>query len=396
MCRHNPDWMRCLSLIQRSLLLSDTPYLSQPTSNASQCQQTVVFVVTDGNAPATVLSSLHLCAELLAPCTHAGLSELRHRFSEQAPGNGTQGLRDPTIHSSETPGACKVGDTVNVAKRQRNLRHKSLGPSCESSCESSRKDAQAGKYGLAARPGHKPDEQHVPQPWKTLLQCPTLASSGVVLQAITPAMLADVTVCAPRATAFSVHSKLCACAQGSAALQQKAVSCPTVQQGQAPAVTVQSVAPAFKLSQTPLPQLHLEGFAATQHSRDGAHAPFGRHSSGGKELNQCSRERGEISQENGESNSGYEFSDDRLGPRQKPTADSSQRRPPQRWPRSAYGEATERSTTGWQGGTQKGGEEMEEGESWQDDLGEWMVPYGEEAWSPSYWHKDSIGCASLL
>jgi hypothetical protein len=400
-CRHSREWMRCLSRIQRSLLLGEAPDIAQPTFSPTRSSQVVIFVVTDTNAPAAVLSSLHLCAQLLAPCTRAGQSELRRNVSETSASTQSQSSHEAAHHSPEASGSVQPADAANAAKCQHSVGGKATMPSYTKSLHMSGKetvnDVHSGRYSTAGGPGHKAHIHCAPQPWRTLLEGQALATRGVVLQAITPAMLEDVAVCAPKATAFAVHSKLCACAQGTAATQQPNSPCPSAaRQGHAPAVTVQSVAPAFKLSQTPLPQLRLEGLASIRRSHDGAkHA-----SSSGKKDARV--DQGSKGREAGGKNhaAGGQLLDIGRWPwqrlpsdnSQRPAASNSERR---QWPQNAAcaAEGTERSLTGWRVGKCEGDDEMEEGESVHDDWG-YGQPYSEEASSASYWHNGDMGCAA--
>jgi hypothetical protein len=171
--------------VQRALLLEGADILAQRTvATVELPAAAVVFVVSGSDDAANTVSALEQCAQLLAPCTPQGLQSLRAADAAAAAMElGSDKAGQPRLDSRDTR-SC---------------------PDCRSTNAGSLRPAQH-EHGASDAAYAMLDT--APLPWPSLLHAPGIAPVPVVLQAVTPAMLEDVSPCSARSTASACHTKL--------------------------------------------------------------------------------------------------------------------------------------------------------------------------------------------
>jgi hypothetical protein len=168
--------------------------------------------------------------------------------------------------------------------------HRQAGQGHGSAASAEPASCSLAKYGTAACVAHKLS-QGCREQWPSLLGTDTISPTSVVLQAITPEMLADVSVCSARSAAFSVYAKISAtsssCCMPSARSASRAEPVSPPDTGIDPAsvdasqhqaaramstTTVSACLPAFKLAANALPYISSDAFGSGILNKGGARA----------------------------------------------------------------------------------------------------------------------------
>ena len=239
-----PGWTRSPS-VQRALLLNAADVLaSGHTIRTTRPSAAVVFIACPEDDAHAVLHFLQQCACLLAPCTLCGFDTLR-ASDRNARHNAA---------CSDVPASAPDVAAVGIA----------ASPSAAAAATASHvQPGSTQRYGAAAANAHTATTA-APAPWCSLLMDAGARPVPVVLQAITPAMLADVHVRSTRSAAFATYAKL---QLATAPLQSAPDALPAAEQTsgvacavsasahrdppapiQAPAVAVTAALPAVRLA----------------------------------------------------------------------------------------------------------------------------------------------------
>lgn len=272
--------------VQRSLRLHAPGVECSPNAAQNGVPCVLVFIVMDTMSTAATLERLRQCACLLAPCTPDGMLEPVCGGSSSpadtnvGEGRGQAGGTGQQVPNTEPNPADDVVQHLPAPSA-------AVRPSASS----------LAKYGAAASWGyvlrHGPAKRDI-TPGAALLASPV----RVVLQAISPAMLQDMSQCSIRSVAFSVFTKLAAAAAASSGQlgRDKKIPVPGARTSDGNAVqtpakptTVLACSPAFKLADDPLPELGTGNVTADLEEADTPHEHRNGGSGGGRSAQMSGR-----------------------------------------------------------------------------------------------------------
>ena len=294
-CRLPPAWTQALACLQRALLLHGAAALAEKrVATHTRPLAAVVFVATGSDDTASTVQTLRDCARLLAPCTPAGWKALQQRHQQAR-----------TLKQTSTAKAT-VGRVPDDAAKQADTGLKAAVDAGRIDKHPRRRQPQGSEMGNIAQ-GHGTTQHpgyvlagEAPAEWACLLDADGAMPVPVVLQAVTPSMLADMTPGSVRSTAFALHTKLStrlhahASHSGGGTLNCVPATAPDSMAKVARdphstgAVTAQLCLPAFKLLAAQLPlcatQVELGEPSAVQHDEHATEGTEAMHAVGAVPL----------------------------------------------------------------------------------------------------------------